>query len=193
MQNQSALEEQLRQDEALVLKNNRFGMWIFQVTWIFAFLCMVMVNWQMRFSPNWKPAGTQEANFLIGLFATATLCISTFLVWRSMDAIRQGNLTAFLQQWLGAIGLALVFVIVIAFEWVTIATPDTQYAQVFRLMTGFHVVHALVIGAYMALVYFNARRGQYDVDRHWAIEAAAKLWYFVLVAWLIFYIVIYWV
>lgn len=193
MHKQSSIEEQLRQDEALVLKNNRLGMSIFQVTWIFAFLCMVVVNWQLRFSRNWKPEGTQEADFLIGLFATGTLCMSTFLVWRSMKAIRQDNLSVFLPQWLGAIGLALLFVAVMFFEWVTIAQPDTQYAQVFRLMTGFHMVHALVIGAYMMIVYFNARRGNYGADHHWAVEAGAKLWYFVLVAWFIFYIVIYWV
>jgi heme/copper-type cytochrome/quinol oxidase subunit 3 len=193
MHKQSALEEQLRQDEALVLKNNRFGMWIFQISWIFAFLCMIMVNWQMRFSRNWKPEGTQEVNALVGLFATGILCVSTFLVWRSMKDIRQDNLSAFLPQWLGAIGLALLFVIVMFYEWVTITQPSTQYAQVFRLMTGFHMVHALVIGAYMMMVYRNGRRGAYTADHHWAVEAGAKLWYFVLVAWLLFYIVIYWV
>ncbi len=194
MHKQSALlEEQLRQDEALVLKNNRFGMLIFQISWIFVFLCMIVVNWQLRFSRNWKPEGTQEVNFWTGLLATAILCLSTYLVWRSIQAIRQDQLSAFLPQWLGAIGLALLFVGVMFYESWTIAQPETQYAQVFRLMTGFHMVHALVISVYMLLVYRNSRRGDYTADHYWAVEAGAKLWYFVLVAWLLFYVVIYWV
>jgi heme/copper-type cytochrome/quinol oxidase subunit 3 len=96
-----------------------------------------------------------------------------------------------LTQWIGAIGLGFVFVVVIAYEWLTIDS-GTQYGQVFRLMTGFHMVHALIIGGYMFNVYIHGRKGMYGQFDFWAVEAGAKLWYFVLVAWALFYIVIYW-
>jgi heme/copper-type cytochrome/quinol oxidase subunit 3 len=192
MQKHALLEEQLQQDEALALKNNRTGMLIFQVSWIMAFVCMVVVNWQLRFSPNWQPEGTTTANPLVGLFATVTLGMSTLLVWRALKAIRQDDTRAFFIQWVGTIGLGGLFIVVMAVEWLTMPA-GTQYALVFRLMTGFHMVHALVIGLYMLGVYHYARQGQYGVHNHWAVEAGAKLWYFVLVAWILFYIVIYWV
>ena len=40
------------------LKNNRLGMNIFQVSWIMAFVAMIVVNWQLRFNySQWPPAG----------------------------------------------------------------------------------------------------------------------------------------
>jgi hypothetical protein len=54
------------------------------------------------------------------------------------------------------------------------------------------MVHALVIGGYMFNVYIHGRQGMYGQFDFWAVEAGAKLWYFVLVAWALFYIVIYW-
>ncbi|MFW5692223.1 MAG: cytochrome c oxidase subunit 3 [Chloroflexota bacterium] len=192
MQTHNLLENQLSRDEQQTLRNKRAGMFIFQVSWIMAFLCMVVVNWQLRFSSNWKPEGTPEASPMIGALATVALVISTALVWRSVSAIRADAVQPFLIQWLGTIGLGLLFVGMMLYEWVSIQT-GTKYSLTFRLMTGFHMVHALVIGGYMLGVYFNARQGTYDSVNNWAIEAGAKLWTFVLVAWMIFYVVIYWV
>jgi hypothetical protein len=42
----------------------------------------------------------------------------------------------------------------------------------------------------MAVVY--TQRHDYGALNFWAVEAGAKLWYFVLVAWMLFYVVIYW-
>ncbi|TVR24435.1 MAG: hypothetical protein EA396_01305 [Anaerolineaceae bacterium] len=192
MQNQSLLEQQLGRDAELNLKNKRTGMFVFQVSWIMAFVCIVIVNWQLRFSANWRPAGTPEASPLIGIFATLALVISAVLVWRAVNAIRADDDRAFILQWGGALALGALFALVMVYEWLTVET-GTQYALVFRLMTGFHVVHALAIGLYMALVFRNGARGAYHADHYWAVEAGAKLWYFVLVAWLMFYVVIYWV
>lgn len=192
MQKHTLLEEQLRREEELALKNKRAGMLIFQISWIMAFICLVIVNWQLRFSNNWKPEGTPSVSVLLGIFATVALLISTFLVWRALNAIRADDTRAFSTQWAGAMALGVLFIAVMLAEWLMIQ-PGTQYAQVFRLMTGFHMFHALVIGVYMFSVYQYAQRGDYDAHNHWAVEAGAKLWYFVLVAWLLFYVVIYWV
>lgn len=71
----------------------------------------------------------------------------------------------------------------------------TQYGVTFRLMTGFHFVHALVILGIMIYVYRNGQQGIYTGDDHdsWAVEGTAKLWYFVTVAWILFYVVLYWI
>lgn len=167
-------------------------MFIFQVSWIMAFLCMVMVNWQLRFSPNWLPEGVARVSQYPGLLATAALLLSAFLVKRALDAIKQDDTQGFLKQWGVAIALGLLFVLVMLFEWITIQS-GTQYAQVFRLMTGFHVFHAVAIGGYMFQVFRSGQAGDYGATHFWDVEAGAKLWYFVLVAWIIFYVVIYWV
>lgn len=183
-------ESELTREEFQALQNKRAGMLIFQISWIMAFICIVVVNWQMRFSPNWLPEGVETVSMWPGTLATFALLLSAFLVRRALIAIRTDNKHAFDLQWSAAIGLGMLFVAIMLFEFITIQT-GTQYAQVFRLMTGFHIFHALVIGAYLSGVYLNAQKGVYSAFNFWAVEAGTKLWYFVLVAWLLFYTVIY--
>ncbi len=191
MQREYDLEEHLTRDELLALRNKRAGVFVFQVSWIMAFVCLVVVNWQLRFSPNWMPPGTEPVSAVPGAVATIGLLLSAGLVKRAVDAVRADDQRAFLMQWLGAMGLGVLFVGIMLVEWFSVE-PGTQYALVFRFMTGFHVFHALAIGVYMLLVYNNGRRGAYGPYEFWAVEAGARLWYFVLVAWLLFYVVIYW-
>ena len=185
------LEENLSREELQALKNKRTGMFIFQLSWMMAFVCMVIINWQLRFSPQWIEPDTETANALLGTVATVALLVSAVLVRRALSAIAVDNQAQFLSQWLAAIGLGAGFVAVMLYEWSAL-TPGTQYVQVFRLMTGFHIVHAGAIGLYMVRVYGNGRAGHYGRTDYWAVEAGAKLWYFVLVAWIMFYMVIYW-
>ncbi len=192
MQSDRVLEEHLTREELQALRNKRTGMLIFQISWIMIFVSMVLVNWQMRFSPDWKTPKTVTASGALGAFATASLGLSAFLVNRALKAVQAGHMGAFLSRWLGAIVLGILFIVVMVSEWFAI-TPGTQYGQVFRVMTGFHVMHAFFIGLYLSTVYRNGRRGRYSQYDLWAVEAGAKLWYFVLVAWLLFYVVIYWI
>ena len=179
------------------LKNNRLGMKLFQISWMMAFLAIAMVNWQLRFSyAQWPPAGVAAFNPILPSLATAALIASVWLVRQSLKALRGGAGAAFLNRWRLAIGLGLAFMAIIIYEFAAVsdAALATQYGQTFRLMTGFHFVHALVIAALMVKVYRNAEQGMYSGDESdsWAVEGAAKLWYFVTAAWILFYAVLYW-
>lgn len=190
------LEDNLTPEELQDLRNKRTGMFIFQVSWIMAFMCLVMVNWQLSFSREWLPEGADRMSVLPATFATAALLLSTFLARRGLQAIRADDRAAFLQQWAASLALGGVFALVMLYEWVVIggtSAAGTQYAQVFRLMTGFHMVHAIVIGAYMIGVWHSARNGSYGSLDFWAVEAGLKLWYFVFIAWMVFYTVIYFI
>ena len=100
-------------------------------------------------------------------------------------------------SWRLAMALGIVFMAIIVYEFVTVseAALATQYGVTLRLMTGFHVVHALAILAVMLRVYRNGGSGAYSGGEHdaWAVEGTAKLWYFVAVAWVMFYVVLYWI
>lgn len=187
------LELGLTKQEQQALQNKRAGIFIFQMSWILTFVCLAIVNWQMRFSSNWLPDPNDRLGVVLATIATVILATSAYLVRRSMTILNNQNLSQFLRLWLGAIILGGMFVIIIGYEWVIIPS-GTQYAQVFRLMTGFHIFHAVSIGIYMGIVYVNGRKRVYNANDYlWAVEAGAKLWYFVLVAWLLFYVVIYWI
>lgn len=180
------------------LKNNRLGMNIFQISWIMAFVALVLVNWQLRFSyAQWPPAGVAPFDQLLPSVGTLALLFSSVLVHRGLKTLRASHIAAFLGAWRTAIGLGLIFMAIIVYEFVGVsdAALATQYGVTFRLMTGFHFVHALVILGIMIRVYLKGVSGRYGADEHgsWAVEGTAKLWYFVTFAWMLFYVVLYWI
>lgn len=180
------------------LKNNRLGMNIFQISWIMAFVALVVVNWQLRFSyAQWPPAGIAPYDPLLPSVGALALLFSSVLVYRGLKNLRASRIGAFLNAWRLAIALGLIFMAIIVYEFFSVsdAAMSTQYGVTFRLMTGFHFVHALVILGIMIRVYQKADAGAYSADEHgsWAVEGAAKLWYFVSFAWMLFYVVLYWI
>ena len=182
----------------LRLKNYRLGMTIFQISWIMVFLAMIIVNWQLRFSySEWPPAGVAPFEPLLPSAATLALLLSALLVKRGLQALRKRRIGGFLLDWRGAMVFGFAFMAVIIYEFASVsdAALATQYGITMRLMTGFHFIHALAILAFMAHVIRSGAAGRYSGDEHdsWAVEGTAKLWYFVTLAWMLFYVVLYWI
>ncbi len=188
---QNLLEHKPTRKELQDLRNKRTGLFIFQLSWILVFVCLVIVNWQLRSSSaSWPPAGVQPISPVLPTVATVMLLASAWLVRSAAQAMKADEISAFIGRWWGAIGLGIVFVILMAYEWAAI--PYSQvYSDVFRMMTGFHVVHAVAIGLFMYRVGRSAQVGLYHSANFWPVEGAAGLWYFVVVAWLLFYVVLY--
>ena len=185
-------------DAELRLKNNRLGMTIFQASWIMVFFALIVVNWQLRFSyAQWPPEGVAPFDPLLPSAATLALLLSALLARQGWRGLRQGQLGLFLFSWRLTMALGVVFMAIIAVEFLAVseAALATQYGITMRLMTGFHLAHALAILAVMLRVYLNAARGSYSGNAHdsWPVEGTAKLWYFVTIAWLLFYVVLYWI
>lgn len=206
----------LTRQQEIALKNRRTGLNIFQISWIMVFVCLSIVNLQLRSStPSWPPPGVDALDRILPTMATVGLLVSAVLARRGLQAINSLDLKGFLVQWRGVLILGALFIAVMAFEWLTVpaapqttySLPDgsritgdaTQYYAVFRLMTAFHAVHALAIAYYMFTVLRKAARGVYKatskrpVPDLWDVEAGAGLWYFVVFAWIMFYVVLYWI
>jgi cytochrome c oxidase subunit 3 len=203
-------ERQRVREAELRLRNARTGVNIFQASWILTFVALIIVNLQLRSSsPAWPPLGVEKLDAVLPTIATIGLVVSGVLVRRGFRAIRRDELAGFLVQWRAALGLGAVFVGLMAYEWLTLApVPEarivlangeevtaalTQYNAIFRVMTAFHGLHALIIGGYMLVMYRRVVQGRVTAAAElWPVEAGAKLWYFVVIAWLMFYVVLYW-
>ncbi len=188
---QNVLEQGLSRDELIALKNKRTGVFVFQLSWILVFICLIIVNLQIRSNfATWPPPGVPALDALLPTAATIGLIASGVAARRGLQAIRSEQRDSFASSWLFALGLGAIFMLIMAYEFFTV--PESgQFSTVFRVMTAFHAIHALVIGVILWQVYRNGRAGAYDAVRHWAVEAAAKMWYFVVVAWILFYTVLY--
>lgn len=191
MANQRLAEQHLSRAERQALANKRTAITVFQISWIMVFVCLILVNLQMRANfTSWPPPGVNGLDRVLPTLATVGLLASAVLAQRGLNAIRRDDRPALIGQWRAAIVLGAAFVLVMAFEWVTVSFSG-QYSDIFRVMTAYHAIHALVIGYMMVNALKKAQAGAYAAADHWDVEAAAKLWYFVVVAWILFYIVLY--
>lgn len=203
-------ERALRRQQEMTLKNRRTGINLFQISWIMVFICLIVVNWQIRTTaPSWPPPGAQRLEPILPTLATAGLLVSVFFTRWAVRALIADQREQFFKGWRITLGLGVAFIAIMMYEWLTIPTGVqstegsmalltsdtlswvTQYVTVFRLMTAFHGFHALVIGLYMVWVMQRAAAGAYHSSDYWDVEAGAKLWYFVIVAWIMFYTVLY--
>jgi heme/copper-type cytochrome/quinol oxidase subunit 3 len=186
------LDRKRQEREAeLRLKNNRLGITVFQISWIGIFLALIVVNWQLRYSPQWMAEGVTRPNAVLPTIAFVSLLVSTFLTHTALRAVKADNVQKFMRDWLIAIGLGVVFFGIMISQIFTVSVADGQYASVYRLMIGYHALHALAIGFMMVQVYRYAQRGRYHRGNFWSVEATTRLWDFVTVAWVLFYIVLY--
>lgn len=192
MANQRVIEQSaLSRAERQALANKRTAVTVFQISWIMVFVCLIVVNLQLRGGyPTWPPPGVEGLDRVLPTLATVGLIVSAALAGRGLNALRRDDRAAFLAQWRGAIALGAVFVLIMAYEWATVNFSG-QYSDIFRVMTAYHAIHALVIGWMMLGALNKARAGAYTAVDNWDVEGAAKLWYFVVVAWILFYIVLY--
>lgn len=185
-------EQQLSPKELLDLKNKRTGLAIFQLSWMLVFVCLMIVHWWMRNqSPIWPPEGVARHGVFVPTVMTLALIASSFTARRGLRAVKAGDASTFRFNWRVTIGLGVLFVVVMAVEWLLVPVSG-QYSELFRVLVGFHGVHALAIGAFLVRVYRNSAAGAYTERHFWPVEAAAGLWYFVTIAWILFYVVLYW-
>jgi cytochrome c oxidase subunit 3 len=169
---------------------NRLGLWLFLVSdsFVFAGLMVMRINLLGLSRP--------ELNQFLGLGVTAVLLISSFFMNRGETLIHNGDRRGFLTNTAITFALGLGFLLgVILVEWrLALAeglTPSSGTAgAAFFMMTGMHAFHVFTGLILLAIVWFNGRRGLYDV-KNYPVEAAAVYWHFVDVVWIFFYPALY--
>lgn len=185
------IEQNLSPQELQKLRNNRTGLFLFQISWILVFISLIVINLQLRSNfESWPPAGVEPLGVGLPLVATVALIASSVFVHRGFAAFKNAAVAAFLRQWLMTLALGAVFVAIMAYEWLTVPVSG-QYSTIFQVMTAFHAIHALVIGLFLWRTYRFAKAGAYGPKNFWTVEAAVKLWDFVTLAWVLFFIVLY--
>jgi len=169
---------------------NRLGLWLFLISdsFVFGGLLVMRINLLGLTRPH--------LNQTLGLVVTAVLLISSFFMNRGETMMKNGDRKGFLNNTLITFLLGLGFLVGVIFvEWRLAAheglTPSSGAAgAAFYMMTGMHAFHVLTGLIFLAIVWFNGRRGLYD-EKHYPVEAAAVYWHFVDVVWIFFYPALY--
>lgn len=168
---------------------NRLGLWLFILSDAFLFGGLFVARFYLL--------GTQirpEVDQLLGLGVTSVLLLSSFFMNRAEISASYGDKKQFLNNTLVTIILGTLFLVgVVGLEWqLSPHGPDFNAAYaLFYTMTGFHAFHVLTGVIFLVIIYRNGRKGLYNAERHWPVEAAAVYWHFIDVVWVFFYPALY--
>lgn len=183
------------------LSNNRLGVTVFQISWMMVFIALVVVYWQLGFTDGWRPTAELAPDPILPLVATVAILLSGFFARRGWkiaeDTAPDAQITgkpAFQQSWLIAIVLGLLFFGIMMQQFFALqvdGTTEHRFGMIFRMMIGYHALHAIAILFMMFQVYRYGADHRYNSKNYWAVEGSTKLWYFVIVAWILFYVALY--
>ena len=190
----SAVAEFHERDEAHYARYSRIdidriGLWLFLFSESMLFLGLLASRFYLQ--GTYRPEALSQT---LGLTITTMLLLSSLTAYRAETAITHDDQSAFLQNTLFTLGLGVIFLAGVAYEWSQAFVhfpPSTAFGTVFFSMTGTHALHVLSGVLLLALLYWNGRRGKYGAANHWAPEAIVKYWHMVDVVWVFFYAALY--
>jgi cytochrome c oxidase subunit III len=168
---------------------NRLGLWLFIISDSFVFGGLFISRFYLL-GPQVRPDVSQ----LLGLAVTSVLLLSSFFMNRGETAMAFGDQRTFLRSTLITLVLGVVFLVgVVGVEWQIAPYGPGENAvwSLFYTMTAFHAFHVLTGVIFLFVVYRNGRKGLYNSERHWPVEAAAVYWHFIDVVWVFFYPALY--
>jgi nitric oxide reductase NorE protein len=193
-------EERLQHEAELKLRNNRLGVTVFQISWIMAFVALIFSYWFLGFSEGWRPSPELAPNPLLPSLATLALILSGVLARQALKIVertepkaKHGQAPAFSRTWLVAFALGVAFVAVMMQQFYAMPfdVEVERFGMIYRLMIGYHAFHAVVTLIMFFQVWRFGADHRYHSANVWAVEGTTRLWYFVIVAWLLFYAVLY--
>lgn len=170
------------------LATNRMGFWFFILSDAFLFAGLFVTRF------NLLGLTRPDLNQYLGLMVTAVLLISSFFMNRAETHMGAGNQRGFLVSTAITMLLGIGFLAgVVGVEWrdAPFSSSDSAASAVFFMMTGMHAFHVLTGVIFLGIILNNGRRGLYNVENHWAVEAATVYWHFIDVVWIFFYPALY--
>ena len=169
------------------LRSNRLGLWLFFASEAFMFAGLLVARFYLW--GNTRP----DLDQTLGLIITSVLLISSFFMNRAEVAIAHDDRPEFLRSLLITAVLGVAFLVgVIGFEWTGHIRPsDGAFGAVLYGMTGMHALHVLSGVAFISIIWYKGRKGEFSAEQHWGVEACAIWWHYVDLVWVFFYPALY--
>lgn len=169
------------------------GLILIELTVVTAFV--VSYFYLRLMSEQWPPEGVAPLDLLNPSLALALLLASCVTMWWAGKAISRNKYNQFVVSIFASVTLAGLVLPLrwqqfqeFGFRW-----DDHAYGSIVWTITGFHFTHVVsaVIGT--VVVGILGLKRYFNKDRQIAVVVDTLYWNFVAVAWIPFYLVLYWV
>lgn len=173
------------------------GMVIFLASWTMLFAALFFAYAMLRGrSAQWPPADMAPLPLVLPAVNTAVLAASSVALQLALVSARRGRVSAvapavYMALVLGAVFLALQFVVWIGL-WRAGLRPDGgPYPSVFYALTVFHGLHVLGGLCGLSWLAVRARANAYGPGRHVGLRLWTGYWHFVGAVWLLLFVTLF--
>ncbi len=170
------------------LSLNRLGLWLFIISDISFFVALISSRFFV-----YGVVTPDDINQYLGLGLTILLLTSSLTAYRSEIAAKNQNFEEAQRNILYTIIMGILFIIGVGFEWDLAfhhesTQPSSPYGTILFTLTGVHAFHVISGILIFVFVYFNNPSSK---NNYWKIEASAKWWHLVDLAWVAIYPTLY--
>ncbi len=144
--------------------------------------------WPPPFQPR-LPLGVTGVNTVILLFSALT-------VHWAVGAARVGQTAVLVRQLGFTAALGALFLAIQGYEWARmihfgLTTSSSVYGGLFYTLIGAHGVHVIGGLIWLAVVYWQARRGRFSKKDFVGVQTTRMYWTFVVALWPVLYGLVY--
>ena len=185
------------------ISNVILGMLLFITSEVMFFAGLFAAYFNVRANaPQWPPVSPETGEaFQLAILplvgpATVLLILSSFTCQFAVWAIRRGDRTAFIRSIAVTFSIGVVFLIMQAIDYVTLASEGITlsagtFGTTYFTLTGFHGAHVFGGVIMLGVILYRGMAGQFSARHHDAVEAVSLYWHFVDVVWILLFSLLY--
>ncbi len=143
--------------------------------------------------PAWPPEGIPDPPLVLPALAGIVLLASVIPMYLGIRAIKAGNRDGLLYGLVTATLLAIVSLALSATHYLDrpFSWTDNAYTSIVATLGGHHAIHVAVLILVAIPMILLAQRGYYDQHRYIGVQALSLYWYFVVAAWVAYFVTVY--
>jgi len=178
-----------------ILNNARLGVVMLLGAELMFFAGLIGAFLVFRLSAQvWPPPFQPRLPIAVTGVNTVILLISALTVHWAVGAARAGAVIMRYLAWTALLGA--LFLLIQGYEWLRmihfgLTTSSSVYGGLFYILIGAHGVHVVGGLIWLAIVYWQARRGRFIKQDFVGVQTARMYWTFVVALWPVLYGLVY--
>lgn len=165
------------------------GFWLIILSEAMIFVTVFAVRFLMAYATV-----APDVNRPLGGFITLIFVLSALPGRMAVRAIRAGDSTRAARGLLATALLgAVAFAGVIVDFFTEKVSTTSRFGESYFLAAGYHALHIFIGLVVLTALYSSVRRGRFNANNTWSVEAGIVFWNFVIILYIILYGIYFWI